>query len=102
MQHCSVAIISGRELNDLRQRISSRVAYLVGNHGNQGLDAIPIDAEACAKICAQWTKQLQALPEFQIPGVSIEQKGYTLSVHYRLAKHHTTTQKRSWPEPLSG
>src|SRR5262245_36175795 len=40
-----VAIISGRQRDDLRQRISAQVSYLIGDHGNEGLDVIQVDAD---------------------------------------------------------
>jgi trehalose 6-phosphate phosphatase len=89
----SVAIISGRELGDLEQRVSAKVAFLIGNHGNEGLASTLVDAGACRNICASWTKQLRHMPALHTPGIVIEPKGYTLAVHYRLADDHDAVQE---------
>ncbi|CAG4882384.1 Trehalose 6-phosphate phosphatase [Georgfuchsia toluolica] len=89
-----VAIISGRELGDLEQRITVRAAYLIGNHGNEGLAAVTVDGGACRKICAEWTKQLRRMPESRADDVFIEPKRYMVSVHYRLANDHLATQQK--------
>lgn len=89
----SVAIISGRELSDLEQRVSAKVAYVIGNHGNEGLAAIPVDASACRNICADWTRQLRRMPALHTDGVYIEPKGYTLAVHFRLVNDHIAMQE---------
>lgn len=88
-----VAIISGRELSDLEQRVSAKVAYLIGNHGNEGLAAAAVDGAACRKVCADWTKQLRGMPGLRTAGVFMEPKGYTLSLHYRLANDHMAMQE---------
>jgi trehalose 6-phosphate phosphatase len=88
-----VAIISGRKLSDLEPRVSANVAYLIGNHGNEGLAAIPVDADACRNVCDEWTRQLQRMLKLDAIGVSIEPKGYTLAIHFRHAKDHPAVQK---------
>lgn len=83
-----VAIISGRKLSDLKQRVSAKASYLIGNHGNEGLAAIPVDADACQRICENWIKQLRYMPALHAAGIVVEPKGYTLAVHFRLASDH--------------
>jgi trehalose 6-phosphate phosphatase len=89
----SVAIVSGRELNDLERRVSAKASFVIGNHGNEGLAAIHVDGGACRDICADWMRQLRRLPHLDAGGVHIEPKGYTISVHFRLARDHVTTRK---------
>ncbi|MFZ2628990.1 MAG: trehalose-phosphatase [Rugosibacter sp.] len=89
-----VAIISERELGDLEQRVTARDSYLIGNHGNAGLAAVPVAGSACRNVCAEWTKQLQRTPESRADGVFIEPKGYAISIHYRLANDHLVTQRK--------
>jgi trehalose 6-phosphate phosphatase len=89
-----VAIVSGRQLSDLRERVSAEVAFLLGNHGNEGLAEIRVDRESFIHICLDWSGQLRHLSQLHASGVSIEPKGLTLSVHYRHASDMATIQKR--------
>ena len=87
-QHPSyrVAIISGRALADLRTRLGERGLYLAGNHGLeiegpgirfQHPEARQLRPELDTLVQAM-TGDLEA-----IPGAWIEDKGLTLSVHFR-------------------
>lgn len=80
-----VAVVSGRAKRDLIERLPCEIAYLVGNHGNEGLplerDSVPL-----VDTCRGWRPglELQLLaPEGQ--GVRLEDKGQSLSLHYRAA-----------------
>lgn len=84
-----VAVISGRSRADLLRRLPVEVAYVVGNHGNEGL---PADNGAHrveqARCCNDWLAQLSALkacsPQWAcLLGSLIEDKGLSLSLHYR-------------------
>lgn len=82
-----VAIVSGRGVADLIERVPDNLPFIVGNHGNEGLgdaDAHTIGAHA---LMAEWTAQLRVLlgPHLERAGLLIENKGVSLSVHYRLA-----------------
>jgi trehalose 6-phosphate phosphatase len=80
-----VAVVSGRAQRDLIERLPCEIAYLVGNHGNEGLPEEPATAELEAT-CRRWraSLELQLLaPEGQ--GVRLEDKGRSLSLHYRAA-----------------
>jgi trehalose 6-phosphate phosphatase len=87
-----VAIISGRELSDLKKRVPAGATHVIGNHGNEGLAAISVDTRTCRNICADWTRQLQRMSELHASGVHVEQKSYTLAIHFRLATDHVATQ----------
>jgi len=83
-----LAIVSGRGLDDLRKRAGTGARYLVGNHGNDGLDRDPQQAARGRAVCRDWRQTLeQALGGPQgDPGIEIEDKGATLSIHYRRAR----------------
>lgn len=84
-----VAVVSGRAQRDLIERLPCEIAYLVGNHGNEGLPAQP-DGEALAAACRRWRAELE--PLFRGPaadGIRIEDKGVSLSLHYRAAPDPT-------------
>ncbi|MBS0308997.1 MAG: trehalose-phosphatase [Proteobacteria bacterium] len=80
-----VAILSGRAVADIRPRLDFSPAYVVGNHGLEGVPGWRPSPhhEIC---CRAWHAQLQAAlidgARF-MPGIWIEDKRYTLSLHYR-------------------
>jgi trehalose 6-phosphate phosphatase len=80
-----VAVVSGRAQRDLIERLPCEIAYLVGNHGNEGLPDDP-DPAQLEETCRRWRTSLEAqivAPEGQ--GVRLEDKGRSLSLHYRAA-----------------
>ena len=86
---CEVAIVSGRELADLKARVGVPGLHYAGNHG------LEIDGPL-----ARWShpradevrRAIRAVksalgPEVRRePGIIIEDKSLTLSIHYRLAQ----------------
>jgi trehalose 6-phosphate phosphatase len=84
--HYRVAIVSGRALADLRTRIRGRRLFLAGNHG------LEIEGPG---FCFQHPEAGQLRPALDtlkqamqsdleaIPGARVEDKGLTLSVHFR-------------------
>ncbi|MBI5333906.1 MAG: trehalose-phosphatase [Burkholderiales bacterium] len=92
-QTAPVAVISGRDRAALLQRLPPALAYVVGNHGNEGLPAgdagegAASGPAAARDICSGWLRQLadeHGLPH-ALPGSLIEDKGVSLSLHWRLA-----------------
>lgn len=85
-----VAIITGRALDDIRPRLEFEPDFLIGNHGIEGLPGA--DSAAAAErhlsVCAAWRKQLETLlaAEYPDPGVQVEDKRFSLSVHFRHAQ----------------
>jgi len=102
-----VVIVSGRSLPDLRSRIGLPGLVYVGNHGLEiagcGLRYRMEDAD-------DWRRRLKALGDRLretmgcLPGIFIEDKGYTLSVHYRLAggavRRRAARRFAEWLGPL--
>jgi trehalose 6-phosphate phosphatase len=75
------AILSGRAVPDLRRRLAGiPVRWLVGNHGAEGLGSVP----AVRERVQEWRIALRAVAR-EVPGVVLEDKGVSLSVHYRSA-----------------
>jgi trehalose 6-phosphate phosphatase len=81
-----VAIVSGRTLDDLRRRVPGNGLSLAGNHG---LEIEGVGGRYEYPEVQRWRPQIHALVQAlqrdlaQIPGAFIEDKGVTLSVHYR-------------------
>ncbi len=88
------AIVSGRALKDLRERVDGTVPYLIGNHGLEGSAAPAIMADRAQEVCALWRTQLAGLGDaaLQAAGAEVEDKGLTLSIHYPDSHHQRITQ----------
>ncbi len=75
------AVISGRSRSDVAQRVgSARVKYLIGNHG--------VEAEETALPFRDELQDVRARLESafsSLAGIDVEDKGYSLTVHYRQA-----------------
>lgn len=73
------AVISGRGLADVKPRLArARVKYVIGNHG---LEPSPGQAKHRADMQRALRALTSALEE--LPGVDIEDKRYSLAIHYR-------------------
>jgi trehalose 6-phosphate phosphatase len=83
-----VAIITGRSLDDIRSRLSFSPDYLIGNHGIEGMPGWEQSAQAYRDMCGKWQRHigdaLSADKELGT-GILLEDKRYSLSVHYRNA-----------------
>jgi trehalose-phosphatase len=82
-----IALISGRGLNDLRNRVGIRDVFYAGNHGLEihgpGLDDIvPGAVELIPRIQECFGTLTDRLGH--IPGIYLENKRLSLSVHYRM------------------
>jgi trehalose 6-phosphate synthase len=81
-----VAILSGRALTDLQQRVGIDGVVYVGNHGLEmagaGWSWTHDEAARIAPVIAQIAARLHRRLR-RVPGVLIEEKGLTASVHYR-------------------
>ncbi|MFT3841111.1 MAG: trehalose-phosphatase [Myxococcaceae bacterium] len=84
-----VAIISGRSVKNLVEILGDlRPDYLVGNHG---LEPGPRLARAARQVSL--ASQLLAPDVEALPGVELENKRYTLSLHYRRAPQTAKTRR---------
>lgn len=91
-----VAVVSGRGLADVRARVALDGIWYAGNHGLEiagpGLErlhpeaaAVEPELRACARSLASALKGLA--------GVQVEDKGLTLSVHYRRAQREDAGER---------
>ncbi len=78
------AVVSGRARADLRPRFAGvPVRWLIGNHGAEGL-LEPREARRMRGVVREW-RDLVAARVAAMPGVLLEDKKLSLSVHYREA-----------------
>ena len=93
----SVAILTGRERADMRERVDIPGLLYVGNHGLEisGPGLLHIDPTAADSRPAiqQLTTNLQAKLQ-HILGVLLEDKGLTVSVHHRLVAPEQSEEVR--------
>lgn len=82
----SLAIISGRALADVRKRVSVPVDFFAGNHGlemaGHGLDGVRAQAAALQPRLAA-IAQILSHRLGDIPGLLVEDKIFSISVHSR-------------------
>lgn len=83
-----VAVITGRGVADVRHRLPGAPRWVIGNHGAEGMpDADPAALARAASVCAAWRMQLED-GTAALPGIVVEDKTYTLCVHYRQTGDH--------------
>src|SRR5512139_1934809 len=84
----ALALVSGRSLNDIDLIFAPDLFAAVGGHGAE-LRLDP-DSEAIASHAPPMDKELKrrlaAIAKLS-PGILLEDKGYSLALHYRLAPH---------------
>ena len=84
-----VALVSGRGAADARRLVSVGNTWVIGNHGievvgPQGETEVAAEAEPYQAAMAQASRKI-ASAVTHVSGVTLEDKRWTLSVHYRLA-----------------
>jgi trehalose 6-phosphate phosphatase len=93
----TVALVSGRALADVRERADVGGAYFAGNHGLEiagpGISRVHEDAREARGQLEEALRELDASIG-DIAGVQIEDKGLTLSIHYRRAAEQDHAQIR--------
>lgn len=84
----ALALVSGRSLNDIDLIFAPDVFPAVGGHGAEM--RINLDSEQVAAHAPPMDKELKrrlaAIAKLS-PGILLEDKGYSLALHYRLAPH---------------
>jgi trehalose 6-phosphate phosphatase len=79
------AVLSGRSRGDLSERLRGiGLASIIGNHGIETGQPSAREASWRAAV-TRWRSALAELPE-RFPGIFVEDKGASLSVHYRMAQ----------------
>ncbi|GIL16819.1 MAG: trehalose 6-phosphate phosphatase [Oligoflexia bacterium] len=87
-----VAIVSGRSIQDLKQRLGFLPQYLIGNHGLESLENNNSSLVEAKKVCAAWGEGLKKI-NFEL-GIEIEDKTYSIAIHYRRSRNKTLARKQ--------
>lgn len=80
--HRPVAVITGRSIADVRPRLGFEPAYIVGNHGAEGMNWAPT-GQGMDEMRARLQAHADALLAV---GVQVEDKTFSFALHYRLAR----------------
>lgn len=92
--HAALAILTGRSRKDAQRHLGLVPDYLIGNHGAEGLPGWENRLDEFRGLAEEWDKQLRLLlSEDAGPGIVIENKGTSLSIHYRGAPDKVSSQK---------
>jgi trehalose 6-phosphate phosphatase len=90
-ENTAIVVISGRSRPDLLKRLPFDVDFAIGNHGLEGLPSSTGSLEIAADMTRQWHEKLK--PSLaKSPGVVIEDKSFSLAIHYRHAQDKRKTK----------
>jgi len=93
-----VAVVSGRAAADVYQRVGVPGVVAVGNHGLERWSAAGVVEDAAVARYRPALEQAIAAIEVALePGMALEDKGPTLTVHYRQAREPERTAERMRP-----
>jgi len=106
-EQAAVAVITGRSSSNALRHLGVAPRYLIGNHGAEGLPGWEAREDEFIRMANHWQCQLDnLLPVENRDGIMIENKGTTLSIHYRHAGNVKRTHalilraiKRLVPQP---
>ena len=97
MSTFSITIVSGRALSDIRARVGMANLTYAGNHGleicGEGLHFVEPEAVQRIKILGEFSRRLRERLR-HIPGVEVENKVLTTSVHFRRAERGSLDEIR--------
>lgn len=86
---CKVAIVSGREMNDIKGRVGIPECIYVGNNGleveGNGISFKVKEAVEARSEIVKFLREIgEAIRDKNIRGAVLEDKKFTVSIHYRL------------------
>ena len=87
-----IAVISGRRVADLRDRLGFEPHFVVGNHGAED-PSMPPQEELAHALDPLRQRLHRAALDLQSAGVLVEDKHYSIALHYRLALNQKLAQE---------
>lgn len=101
----SVVIMSGRSLSDIKKRVQIKGIYYGGSHGLEitgpGIRFIHPDAQSFKPMIKRASRYLAKVIH-GVPGVFIEKKNFSFTLHFRMAhKEHKRLARRMFYTILS-
>ncbi len=93
-----VAVLSGRSAADIRSRVGIPGITYIGNHGLERWQRGRISVLPAAQAFrARLESALADLQPHQVPGMILEDKGATISIHYRQTRNPSEVFERLLP-----
>lgn len=93
-QYAQTGIITGRSKADTLSRLCFTPHYVIGNHGIEGIAEHTEYHQNAKGISLQWEQQLFVfLGDYLQNDIVLEKKTYSLSLHFRNAKHPIKTHR---------
>ena len=80
-----VAIVTGRAVSDARRMLAFEPRFLIGNHGAEGMPTWRDRTAGFAQTVRDWRDIIDGCAALDRAGVMVEDKRYSLSLHYRQA-----------------
>lgn len=84
--HLPVAIVTGRSVEDVRGRLGFEPGFIVGNHGAEGADGGATGGDPPGALARLRARVMGMSPALGAAGVTVEDKGLSLALHYRLSR----------------
>ncbi|MBK6470529.1 MAG: trehalose-phosphatase [Betaproteobacteria bacterium] len=84
--HLPVAIVTGRSIDDVRGRLGFEPRFIVGNHGAEEEGRVAAAGEQSEALSRLRLRLRERLPALSAAGVTVEDKGHSMALHYRLSR----------------
>lgn len=84
-----VAVISGRSQSDVMALMETKVDFVIGNHGLEGLPSGSATLNHATSACRRWMEAIKR--DLTLESVTVEDKLYSIAIHYR----HAADKKRA-------
>ncbi len=88
-----VAVVTGRGRRDVLWRLGFKPRYAAGNHGIEGLTFFRQQLRDARRLTRTWARALRADDGLKKAGVDIEDKTYSLTLHYRTAGNRSKARR---------
>lgn len=83
-----IAVVTGRNRDDIPPRLGIMPRFMLGNHGLEGMPGRMPHVGQAQRLCQMWAEQLaQAQLTALDPGIYIEHKKTSIAMHYRLSSN---------------
>jgi trehalose 6-phosphate phosphatase len=87
-----VAIITGRSVADVRERLGFETPYVIGNHGAEDSGDTAGTAQRTAALAGLRAVLQRKAGDLAAAGVTVEDKGLSIALHYRLSRQREQAQ----------
>jgi len=92
---CTIALLTGRSIADLREKLAHTVFapdFCIGNHGMEGLPSCERASAQAVKTMSQWRSALEE-GTWKTPGIFFEDKTLSASIHFRECQDQESGQQ---------